>query len=349
MADEFEEALRARGAVVAAVHGVPVPLAFGDPAREWRAMREGAAVVAGTFRRVLAVRGDDRVAFLQGMLSNDVNALQPGQGTYAALLTQQGRVVSDLRVYAEADRMLLDTVAWREDAVRDALERFIVADDVELAAAAEQPLVGVLGPLAAAVAGEALGTTDLPRRPYEHTWISCEGARVLTVAVRECGVEALLFCTTPAGGAALLAACIEAGAQPAGMTAIETVRIERGVPWAGVDMDESTLLMETGCDEAISFTKGCYLGQEVVERIAARGHVNRRLVGVAFDADDPPPAATPLLAEGHEVGYVTSAVRSPAVGRAIALAMMQRKHTAAGGSVETPAGIAGTITPLPFA
>jgi folate-binding protein YgfZ len=172
---------------------------------------------------------------------------------------------------------------------------------------------------------------------------------VLAAAVRECGVEGLLFCTAPAGGAALLAACIEAGAQPAGMTAIETVRIERGVPWAGVDMDESTLLMETGCDEAISFTKGCYLGQEVVERIAARGHVNRRLVGVAFDADDPPPAATPLLAEGHEVGYVTSAVRSPAVGRAIALAMMQRKHTAAGGSVETPAGIAGTITPLPFA
>src|SRR6185369_12488833 len=118
------------------------------PGREWRAAREGSAVFAASYRALLQATGDDRITFLQGMLTNDVKALEPGMGMYAALLTQQGRVVSDLRVFAEADRVLLDLVAWRRDAVREALQQFIVADDVELDAPAEIPLIGIVGPFA---------------------------------------------------------------------------------------------------------------------------------------------------------------------------------------------------------
>jgi folate-binding protein YgfZ len=348
MSGELDAALRRRGAVIGDAHGVAVPAHFGDPVREWRAAREGAAVFAATYRSLLAATGDDRVAFLQGMLSNDVKALAAGMGTYASLLTQQGRVVTDLRVFAETERLLLDVLGWRRDALRAALEQFIVADDVELTVPEDTPLIGMLGPLAAAVAGEALGSTDLPRAAYAHMRSAYAGSPVLVLAVREVGVEALLFCGRPATAAPLFDACVEAGAQPLGMAALDVIRVERGVPWAGVDMDESTLLMETGCEAAISFTKGCYLGQEVVERVAARGQVTRHLAGVLLDGQDLPGARSRLLAGGREVGYVTSAVRSPALDRAIALAMVQRKHVAPGDRVEIETGGSGTVTALPF-
>ena len=178
--------------------------------------------------------------------------------------------------------------------------------------------------------------------------VALQGAPLLVVAVPEVGVEALLFCGAPESAAPLFDACVEAGARPLGMAALDVIRVERGVPWAGIDMDDSTLLMETGCDAAISYTKGCYLGQEVVERVAARGHVKRHVTGVLLDVAEPPASGVRLLAEGHEVGYVTSAVRSPALDRVIALAMVQRKHAAVGGRLEIETGGSGTVSALPF-
>jgi folate-binding protein YgfZ len=150
----------------------------------------------------------------------------------------------------------------------------------------------------------------------------------------------------------LFDACVEAGAQPCGMRTLDILRVEAGVPWAGIDMDESTLIMETGRQAALSFTKGCYLGQEVVERISARGHVNRQLGGVIVVGDVLPAPGARLLAEGREVGYVTSAVRSPELGCVIALAMLQRKDCAPGQQVTVDAGgteTAATVAALPFA
>ncbi len=348
MSADFDAALRARGAVLGDAHGVTLPLHFGDPGREWRAAREGSAVFVATYRRLLQATGDDRITFLQGMLTNDVKALEPGMGLYAALLTQQGRVVSDLRVFVDGDRVLLDVLAWRSDAVRQALEQFIVADDVELVAAAEIPVIGIVGPFAAAVAGEMLGAPVNQGAAHTVSRSTFEGATVLVTAVREVGVDALLFNCPADTAPPLFAAAVEAGAQPMGMTALDVIRVERGVPWAGVDMDESTLLMETGCDTAISFTKGCYLGQEVVERVAARGHVNRHLTGLIIDGAELPAGGARLLAQGREVGYVTSAVHSQALDRPIALAMVQRKHAAPGERVEIQTNGSGTVATLPF-
>lgn len=352
MTSDLERALLARGAAFDGFHGLTLPAHFGDTGREWRAASAGAGVCTAGFRTLIAATGEDRVAFLQGMLTNDVKALAAGQGLYAAFLTQQGKVVSDMRVYAEAERLLLDVVTWRAEALLEGLQRFLVADDVELVAAEDQPLFCVEGPLARAVVGEALGLTDLPTAPYSHVWMTFEGARLLVVAASEAERSGLLLCGPVASAPALFDACVEAGAQPLGMRALDVLRVESGVPWAGVDMDETTLIMETGRSAALSFTKGCYLGQEVVERIAARGHVNRSLTGLVIDGDALPAHRARLLAEEHEVGYVTSAVRSEALERPIALAMVQNKYSAPGGrvAIDTGSGItSATVAPPPFA
>jgi len=353
MTEDLERALRARGAVLEEFRGLRLPAHFGDVGREWRAASAGAGVYVAGFRTVIAATGEDRVTFLQGMLSNDVKALTPGQGTYAAFLTQQGKVVSDLRVYAEADRLLLDVLAWQRAALQEGLEKFIVADDIELAAPAdEELLLGLEGPLARAVASEALGVDALPQAPYAHLRTAFEGAPLLVIAVSEIERSGVLLCGPPGIAPALFAACVEAGAQPLGMRALDTLRVESGVPWVGIDMDDTTLIMETGRTAALSFSKGCYLGQEVVERIAARGHVNRQLAGLVLDGEAPPTAGARLLADGREVGYVTSAVRSQALGRPIALGMVQSKHSSPGERVviQTDSGEMGaTVSALPFA
>jgi folate-binding protein YgfZ len=352
MTSDFDRTLRDRGAVLEPFQGVVLPSHFGDVGREWRAAREGGAVFAAGFRSHILATGEDRAVFLQGMLSNDVKALGPGQGVYAAMLDQQGKIVSDLRVYAEADCMRLDVVAWRRTAIRDALERFIVADDIELATPEdEMPLVGIEGPLARAIAAEALGIGALPHAPYAHIRTSFESASLLAVTVSEVDGSGVLLCGPRRCAGPLFDACIEAGARPLGMQALEVLRVEAGVPWAGIDMDETVLMMETGRRSALSFTKGCYLGQEVVERITARGHVNRHLMGVVIDGDVVPASRARLMAAGRAVGYVTSAVRSQWLGRPIALAMVQRTHATPGERVEIESGETGipaTVSALPF-
>ena len=147
----------------------------------------------------------------------------------------------------------------------------------------------------------------------------------------------------------LLHVGVEAGGTPAGLVALDRLRIEVGIAWAGIDMDETTLIMETGRDAALSFSKGCYLGQEVVERVAARGHVNRRLSGVLLERDPLPARGTALLADGRSVGYVTSATRSPLFEGPIALAMIQIKHGTVGERLQRADGAGeATVAALPF-
>ena len=352
MAGEFERVLRQRGATLETFQGVLLPSHFGDVEREWRAAREGGAVFAGGFRSAVVASGEDRVSFLQGMLSNDVKALMPGQGLEAALLDQQGKIVTDLRVYAEADRLWLDVVAWRRAALCEALSRFIVADDVELISSDDGvPLLAVEGPLARAIVMEALGIQELPRAPFSHASATFESAPVRLVAVSEVSGDGVLILGPAPSAPALFDACLEAGGTAAGMQALDALRIEAGLPWAGIDMDETVLVMETNRQSALSFSKGCYLGQEVVERIAARGHVNRHLRGLLIDGEVLPAPRAPLLSGDRGVGYVTSAVRSPWLQRPIALAMVQRAHADPGTRVEiehADVRIRATVSDLPF-
>ncbi|HSP97953.1 MAG TPA: glycine cleavage T C-terminal barrel domain-containing protein [Candidatus Dormibacteraeota bacterium] len=350
MTSDPTAALAARGAVTAPFEGIELVAHFGDPDREWRAAREGAALFPAGYRRLLAATGGDRVEFLQGMVSNDVKPLAAGDGCYAALLNQTGKVVTDLRLYADADRLLLDVMAWRAPVLREALERFLIADDVELAEPAEQPLLQLEGPLARAVAGEALGITALPEAPLAHRTAELDGQLLRVISASEAGGDGILVCGPAAAAARLLDACREAGGAPAGMVALDRLRIEAGIAWPGIDMDETTLIMETGRDAALSFSKGCYLGQEVVERVAARGHVNRRLSGVLLAGDRLPARGTALLADRRPVGYVTSVARSPLFEGPIALAMIQIKHGTVGERLQrADDSTQATVVALPFA
>lgn len=323
-----------------------------DAAQEYRAARDGCAMWRADFRRLVTATGEDRLTFLHGMLSNDVKALRPGGGTYAALLTQQGKIVSDVRLYADVDRLLLDVLADRADAVRAALEKFIVADDVELAVRDdEQPLVGLTGPSSGAMLGHALGTTLPSRALLAHQTVAFAGSTLRVVAADEVDGAGYLICGPPALAGDLWQALRNAGAAPIGMETLDLLRVEAGIPRYGVDMDEETLLMETNLDRAVSFTKGCYLGQEVVERVSARGKVNKKLTGLRLEGDVVPAAQTPLRADGREIGRITSAVRSPALGQVIALGYVHRDFLEPGTAITVAlpsSEVNAVVTGLPF-
>lgn len=350
MTDEQQRDPVVRGATPTWFEVLALPGHFGDPGREWRAAREGAAVFPAGYRRHIVAVGDDRVSFLHGMLTNDIQGLTAGSGCHAALLDERARVITDLRVYAADTQLSLDVLAWRADVLRERLDRFIIADDVELRETDElQPLVQVQGPLAAAVAREALGADVLPAARFGHQRLTFNGLAVGVARVSEIDDQGMSVWGPVAARVALLDACVEAGAVRAGMLTLDVLRIEAGIPWPGIDTDDSTLIMEMDLASAISSSKGCYLGQEVVERVRARGHVNRHLCGLVLEGGDVPARATPLLAGEREVGHVTSAAHSPLVGGVIALGIIHRKHATPGtqvrvGAERTPA----TVAALPF-
>ena len=316
MTPQLQAVEQASGATFTRYEERELPARFGDVATEWAAVRQRCGLLDAGFRGLLRLTGTDRTTFMQGMLSNDVASLRDGDGTYAAFLTIQGRVVSDLRVYALTDELWLDVPAQRAQPVREALERFIIADDVEFVEPDEwAPLVVVEGPQAARVLVAVLGESvnNLPR--LAHRAVSFDGVSVRVAGVTHTGEDGYLITGPPDCAATLWQRCQAAGAQPVGMEALDILRVEAGLPWHGRDMDDNTLISEVGLEAAISFTKGCYLGQEVVERVAARGQVQRKLVGLAGDAEAVPPPRAVLARDGKEAGWITSAVWSYACRR----------------------------------
>ena len=320
----------AHGAEMTDDRAVALPERFADVEREYRAVRDAAGIIDLSFRVQIAASGEDRVSFLQGMLSNDVESLQPGQGCPATLLTDQGRIVADLRVYALADSLMLDLDARITDKTVAALERFIIADDVELAdLSADQTTLAVQGPLASRLleaAGASAGLTE----DYRHAEARLADTAVRIVRASETGLDGFNILVPRARVEAVWHSLLEAGrplgACPVGLGALTMLRIEAGIPWYGVDMDEDRIVLEVGLDHALSFNKGCYLGQEVVERASARGRVNRRLSGLLVQGTEPPHSGDTLFADTRQVGWITSATQSPRFGRPIALGYVRREH-----------------------
>src|SRR6185436_9144007 len=234
------------------------------------------------------------VTFLQGMLSNDVTKLAVGAGCPSLLLSEQGKTVADMLVLAAEESIELVGVAASLAAAQTALERFIVADDVEIvAASAAERTFALLGPDAADVL-QRLGAATIPTAMCGHVSTDVGGARVALARVATPGAGGFL-CHVPTHAAEWWERCAGVGgAMPVGYDAAEVLRIESGLPWHGRDVTAETLALEAPYDAAISFRKGCYLGQEVMERVTARGHVNRKLVGLVLAGAHPPPAGTRL-------------------------------------------------------
>ena len=331
--------------------GIELPATFTTPTDEYASVCKNAGLIDLSFRTQRELTGADTMDFLQGMVSNDVKALKPGQGCAAALLTEQGRLVADLRIYATDSTVLLDVDARIAAKTIAALDRFIIADDVELVdLGAQQTTVAVQGP-EAAQALNALGLDSLPERELHHCQATLAGVGVRIVRTDQTGHGGYEIHTPNDRAADVWQALASVdGMQPVGHTALNMLRIEAGIPWYGVDMDEDRVVLEVGLEHAISFEKGCYLGQEVVERVSARGHVNRRLCGLLLSAAGPA-AGDRLFKDGKDVGWLTSVTDSPRLGRTIALGYVRREHADPGAHLSIDGNgksVVAEVATLPF-
>ncbi len=317
---------------------------------EYATITQGCGLLDRSQRGKLALTGTDAKTFLQGQVSNDIEALRPGSGCYAAFLTPKGKMLGDLRILDAGEQLLLDTERVALQELFNMIRRFSIGYDVELhKRTLELGLLSLLGPRSAAVCGAQHVLPDAEHAHLELTVALQDGgpqaAGVRARAIRtDTGVD--LLCDG-ADVEALRSLLIEAGAVAVGEPAVECLRIEHGRPRYGVDLDDSVIPQEAGLNErAVSFTKGCYVGQETVARLFYRGKPNRELRGLR--AVTPLAPGTQLIYDGRAAGRVTSSSTSPRFGP-IALAFIRRE--APPGSIVS-AGTSATsaeVVELPFA
>jgi folate-binding protein YgfZ len=331
----------------------------------YRAIKQRAAIGTVSPRLQIAVSGADRAAYLQGLLTNDIQALVPGMGCYSAWLSPQGRMLTDMHVLESGGMILLDVPAEALQATVDRLEQFIFTEDVRVGSmAASLTGVWVHGPEAPAVLERVLeGACGLAEWPeYRHAQFEVPpspkgyggpgGDQPVSVArISQLGVPGYCVFVERSLETTLVSALEAAGAMVAPADAVEAARIEAGYPVFGVDMTDDTIPLEAGIEQrAISFTKGCYVGQEVIIRVLHRGHgrVVKKLVSIHIDG--PPPArGAKLFAGDREIGFVTSAASSPGAGT-VALGYVHRDFVAPGTAIqaETSRGRAGaTVSERP--
>ncbi len=328
------------------------PPAVHDPIAEYRAARGGVGLVDRSDSGVVEVTGRDRARFLHALLSNDVAALQPGQGCAATLLDIHGKVQVTLIVLALEDRVLLLTPPGMGESTVAALDHYLFAEKVALEdVTGRQTLLMLAGPAAEETAKRLTGATP-PGGAWSHAAGSLNGVDARVVAAGgETGLPEVWIVVPASAREAACKALLDAGARPLGGEALESLRIEAGTPRFGTDVDGTVLLPEIPSAHLVSETKGCYPGQEVVVRIRDRGHVNRHLRGLVLEGDVVPQRGAEVVADGAVVGQVTSATRSLGLGRPIALAYVRRQHEP-GARVEIRAGAAtlrAMVSGLPFA
>jgi folate-binding protein YgfZ len=327
-----------------------LPRNYGDPAAEYRAARDVAAIVDRRDRRFLRVYGRDPLRMVQGLVSNDI-AVGAERAVYAAVLTPKGKMIADVRVLRRGDELLLETDVHAVDPLAAHLRKFVppLFARFEDAADAWQTL-SIFGPRASAVLGDVLGITTSSAVDVVHD-ASYDGAPVVVVTTSYTDVPGCDLIAAPAVLDALWSRIIEAGARPMGHGTLDVLRVEAGTPRWGAELTDERIPLEAGLRErAISETKGCYTGQEVIIRILHRGHVNWHLRGVLLGDATAPARDTPLVNDaGRPVGRITSAAWSPRLGQAIALAYV-RREVEPGSTlfVGEPTGRAAQVVALPF-
>ncbi|MDP8968040.1 MAG: folate-binding protein [Actinomycetota bacterium] len=315
-----------------------------DLAGEYRALTDGCGLVDRSERGKLALTGTDRKSFLAGQVTNDIEGLQAGSGCYAAFLTHKGKMLGDLRVLAvEEDgsdpELLLDTERATLQALFDIVRRFKIGYDVELhKRTVQRGLLSLVGPGARALTG----AEDLPEQEHAHRRGEIAG-RPVRLIVTHIGIDVLCDAEDTD---ALREALLAAGATPASEAASEILRVEHGRPRYGHELDDTTIPQEAGLnDRAVSFTKGCYVGQETVARLFYRGKPNRHLRGLKLS--EPVASGAELRLGERVVGRLATSLVSPVHGP-IALALVRREATP-GDTLDVAGGATAQVVELPFA
>jgi folate-binding protein YgfZ len=307
---------------------------------DYETLIEACGLLDRSDRGKLALSGPDAKGFLQGQVSNDVEGLSEGEGCYAAFLTPKGKMLGDLRILDAGDELLLDTERVALQELFNMIRRFSLGYDVQLhKRTLERGLLSLIGPLSdGVIAGVELGELEHAHRPLTLGEIEARAIRT------DVGIDVLC----DADQLESLRAALEArGAVPVSDQAVECLRIERGRPRYGLDLDDTVIPEEAGLnDRAVSFTKGCYVGQETVARLHYRGKPNRRLRGLALaERVDP---GTELRAGERVMGRVTSLAESPRFGT-IALGFVRREAQPGTALAAGEAGVSATVVELPFA
>lgn len=347
----FSDKLTASGARFGMYAGSRTPAAFSDPQSEFQALRTGCALLDLDWRAKLVITGEDRTRWLNGMVTNNIIDMPLNQGNYSFILNPQGRIQGDVVAYNRGEIYLLATDKDQLEGIRDFFDRHIIMDDVEVTDISEKlASIAVLGPESHNVLSRA-GLVLPELRPYQvhdFVWngigLTAAGAPALLLP----GVELWMH---PDNVGPVWDRLQGAGAVPSGTDALEWLRISLGIPRIGIDIRDRDLPQETGQQHALNFNKGCYVGQEIVERIHSRGNVHRIFTAFRVQGAVPQPGVKVQLGD-KEVGEITSAASLPEPGAAnsrttLALGYIRRDAAAAGTEVKVGPDTA-TIETLPF-
>src|SRR6266850_499369 len=343
--------------------GRRVPALYGDVNAEYAAVRDGGAgLIDLSSRGRIRVSGSEAIMFLNGLITNDMKTLAENRWMAAAFPNVQGRLIAAVRVTRLADEpankkasptFLLETEPVSHESVLKTIARFTMAGDFHVTdIRGETSLLSVQGKGATEITRKVLGEAAAQIPPDGALEIDWRQSTVTVIRATHTGEDGFDLIVKSTQAYAMWESLTAAGAQPVGHDALEILRIEAGIARYGRDMDETNVVTETNLDDAVSFTKGCYIGQEIIARIKYRGHVAKKLSGLMFEQDEPiEVGATIKSAEGKDIGRVTSVARSQRLKRTIALGYVRYEYLAAGTSVKVVSGdleVAATVGVLPF-
>jgi folate-binding protein YgfZ len=312
--------------------------------RQIDALRRGVGVADVSDRTRIEITGNDRLTFLNGFCTNDIKSLAVGGGCEAFVTNVKGKVLGHVFVFRTDQSLVLDGAAGQAERIIPHLNRYIIREDVELCESARETGEWLLGGEAAPALLDQLTDGEIPALLLSHTTCRLGGVPVGIYRAPLLTEPAFLISCPRPDASQIRDALLAAGAVECGADALEIRRVEAGFPSYGRDIDEDNLPQEVNRDaQAISFTKGCYLGQETVARLDSRGHVNRMLCGLRWELQQVPVAGEALVVNGQVVGRITSSVWSPRVEAPLTLAYVRREYAAVGSRMETELGIAEVV------
>lgn len=325
---------------------------FTDAVSEHHAVRKNVGIVELSHRGRLRLTGEDRAKFLHRIISNRVEGVPVGQGNYATLLTNRGKIIADMHVYVREEVLYLQTASETTELLFKELDKYIIADDVVMEdVTAEIGVIGIYGAESPKLVQSLTGLQSAPAGTHENAACEVDGRWMMFTRTDETGEIGYQLWTAADSLEWLWERLIAHDVVPIGLDALESLRIEAGTPKYGAELTEAVIPLEAELEHAIDFEKGCYIGQEIVARMKYRGHPNRLLRGIEIDAAQQPKQNAPAFSGDKEVGWITSAVYSPTLEKQIALGYVRMAVTDAGSCVqiETSEGrVNGTIRLLPF-
>lgn len=336
------------------MRAVTRPMTIGITQTEYHAVRDGGAgLIDLSSRGRILVSGSEAVMFLNGLITNDIKSLAASSWMPAAFANVQGRLLAAVRIIHRSDGFLIDTEEATREAVMKLIERFTLAGDFKVTdMSGETSELSIQGPAAREVMGRVFGehADDLQRSGSQT--LDFARASVTLIRATHTAEDGFDVFVNRDDAAEIRDVLKNAGAQSVNEDTFETLRIEAGIPHYGIDMDETNVVTETNLDDAVSFTKGCYLGQEIIVRIKHRGHVAKKLAGVVIDSATSVPRDSKILSvDDKEIGRVTSSTFSPRLQRAIALGYVKYDYLAPATAVKIASAdgeINGAVAELPF-